>query len=573
MTHELPEEQDYAVAVHVAAPESMLIATPLGLSGTVTFGGAQGPATLIMTIASGRDAGEDTAAACAVALVDDARTLGADALRAAHRAWWQSFWAQSAVYYDDPALNQAWVMGLYALASSTRPHTSPPNLQGLWNQYDIPPWHTDYHFNVNMQESLWAACSANHPELQESFVRCLATDWRDEFRRFAEEQFAAPGLAIPFCTDWRGRAIGGWPLGVELCPTAWAAQHLWWQWRFTGDLALLRDTVYPFLEESCAFYRHLLVRGADGDYHIELSHSPEQVCPREGGGSQLIFGRDPAIDIALVRELFTNAATASDALGLDASVAEEYRAVAQALPPLPTHQGVLVDYATAFFPWGDAPGMFPWSHRHPSRLVPIFPCEEIGLHSPAEQLQLGRDSFHEFRSYGTMDSTGWSLVFQACIAARLGLAVEAEEALRVTCERFLLGGLLSSHNDLQGAHGPLFQIEALLGFPAAMNEMLLQAVGGVLRVFPALPAGRRAAFTQLRAPGGVLVSAAHDGTGVTALQLRCEQAQVIQLLNPYPGEMVMLRGDDGVEVVTPTPIITWSAQPGVNYHIMPAGSC
>ena len=107
---------------------------------------------------------------------------------------------------------------------------------------------------------------------------------------------------MPFCHDWLGRSLGGWVFDVELSTTAWAAQHLWWQYRYTGDLNLLRDDIYPFLREVAEFYAHVLVKDAAGQYNFELSHSPEQTwyCGPGLGRQEVVVGRNPALDIALV---------------------------------------------------------------------------------------------------------------------------------------------------------------------------------------------------------------------------------------------------------------------------------
>ncbi len=175
----------------------------------------------------------------------------------------------------------------------------------------------------------------------------------------------------------------------------------------------------------------------------------------------------------------------------------------------------MIDHEINYLPEGDRPGRFPYSHRTPARLVPVWPCAEIGLHHDVE---LGRRSYREFLSYGNEDFSGWSYTFQACIAARLGLAAEA---LRELGDHFTYPGGLTSHNRMNSEVGPVFQIEALLAAPAAINEMLVHRTpDGVIRLFPAWPTGTRARFENLRVPGGILVSAEFDGARTTGVQLR-----------------------------------------------------
>ena len=576
MEHRLFENIFYAAAVSARARGFEAGASPHGLRGTVEFGGEKGKAIMVLALASGRDARcespSDLAAQMAAKLEND----DLQRLRREHRRWWKDFWSKSEVQYEDPKVEQLWTMGLYALGCSTRPDKSPPHLQGIWNQHDAPAWHGDFHFNVNVEESHWGACSSNHPELQEAFVRVLIHDWREELRRFAREQYGAPGLAVPFCADWLGRAIHGWPLAAECCNTAWAAQHVWWQWLYIGDVDRLRTEFYPFLRECCEFYLYIMALGEDGLYHFELSHSPEQECKDSSDQRIIVMGRDPAIDLAFVRYLFSAVIEAAGLLNLDDPLTERCRDVLEHLPPLPTLDGFLIDQATGFFGAdGERAGFFPKCHRHPSRLAAVFPCGQIGLSSDPETLRLGRRSFAEFRSYGNDNFTGWSEAFQACIAARLGLAEEAEGCLKRLVDFYSFAGLLLSHDSFSENYGynphrgGTFQMDALMGAVAGVNEMLLQDAGGILRVFPAVPLGRRAAFRNLRAPRGLLVSAQWDGRTATEVSILAEREAQIRLANPWPQQPVRLeKGGEKPERMEGA-VLTWTAKKGSTCRLSP----
>lgn len=551
--HDLPESGSYAVALGVEGAGLNAAATALGLGGKLSFGGAAGPARILLSVVSGRDAGAEDVAVAAARLLEAAAAIAPDELREPHREWWAAFWDKSEITYENEDIARFWCFGVYALAASSRPGKSPPHLQGIWNQYDVPPWHADFHFNTNLQECHWIACPSNHPELQDALVRALTRDWRRQFRDYAATAYGAPGLAVPLCCDWLGRALGWGPLSVELGMTAWMAQHLWKQWLFTHDRVLLRDDVHPFLGECVEFYRDVLHRREDGLYHVELSHSPEQVARDKGGGHYFVFGSDPTLDLVFIKALFEAYVEASGVLGIDGPLVEAAREIVGHLPEPATLDGVLIDYAVGFFREGDAPGRLPVSHRHPSRLVGIFPGDEIGLHSPSEKLELGRKSFREFLSYGDEGFTGWSVAWQAAIAARLGLAEEAEERLAMLKRHFTLAGLLNSHNSLDDSYGfpggALFQLEGSLGAAAAVNEMLLQSVHGFVRLFPGVPTNREASFKNLRAEGALLVSAAKDGAGVLFAEFAAEADCEFTLANPWPGKRVKLEERGAVRLI------------------------
>jgi len=57
----------------------------------------------------------------------------------------------------------------------------PANLQGLWNDSNRPPWHSDYHANINVQMNYWPAEPANLPECHLPFFDLVSSQlpaWR-----------------------------------------------------------------------------------------------------------------------------------------------------------------------------------------------------------------------------------------------------------------------------------------------------------------------------------------------------------------------------------------------------------
>ena len=69
---------------------------------------------------------------------------------------------KEAVKTTDPELEALMFQyGRYLLLSCSRPGSLPANLQGLWNDSNTPPWHSDYHTNINIQMNYWPAEVAN----------------------------------------------------------------------------------------------------------------------------------------------------------------------------------------------------------------------------------------------------------------------------------------------------------------------------------------------------------------------------------------------------------------------------
>ena len=74
----------------------------------------------------------------------------------------------------DPDLDELMFQyGRYLLIACSRPGTLPANLQGLWNDRNNPPWHADYHSNINLQMNYWLAETANLPECHRPLLDLL----------------------------------------------------------------------------------------------------------------------------------------------------------------------------------------------------------------------------------------------------------------------------------------------------------------------------------------------------------------------------------------------------------------
>ena len=196
------------------------------------------------------------------------RALDTDAparLETAHRRWWSDFWKRSSVSLPDVKLERLWRAGVYFMASSTQPGKQAPGLQGIWNGYNRPGWHTDYHTDMNVQMCFWPSYSANHFDLTEPYYRLFAVEMVPEARRQAQQFFRRRGLYYATAPGPHGHDLAApwmWPFGG-----AWVAQHFWWHYLYSGDVAFLCQ-YYPFLKEVAAFCEDFMHKNAAGSYDI-----------------------------------------------------------------------------------------------------------------------------------------------------------------------------------------------------------------------------------------------------------------------------------------------------------------
>ena len=93
-----------------------------------------------------------------------ALTTGYKRLFDEHVKWWNDFWARSSVNIPDPVIQQHYNLVQYFYGAASRKGAPPMPLQGVWtaDAGSLPPWHGDYHNDLNTQLTYWAYLESNH---------------------------------------------------------------------------------------------------------------------------------------------------------------------------------------------------------------------------------------------------------------------------------------------------------------------------------------------------------------------------------------------------------------------------
>ena len=480
---------------------------------------------LILTIPPQSDSG---GVAAARGTLERLRSEGPEKLRLSHQQWWRSRWARSSVEIPDPALKRLWINGLYKLASSSY-KGAPTNLQGLWPpDGEIPPGRGDYHCDMNVQETYWPAYSSNQLDLVEPLNRWLLNSVVPENEKLTRRFFGVEGLWFGTALDMKGRLIGGennWmTVQYWLGAGAWMAQHVWWYWSYSQDKAWLERHGYPLLKKSLAFFEHILEAGPDGRLHIPLSTSPEFYS-----NDLESWSPDPTCDLSLVRNLIRYTSAAAGVLGVDLAKRGEWMKMDARLAPYPVGKGGLkVQPDTDYFR----------SHRHPMHLFPIFPGEDLTVEGSLSDRKLIEESIRMWVHKGTGEWTGWSYPYGSMIASRARRGNHALQLLETYQAAYIWPNGFHVNGDYKKRGFSFFEyepftVEAECAFTAAVNEMLLQSWGGRLRIFPALPdEWTDVAFRDLRAEGGLLVSAEMRRGEIVSATIRSEQGGEAKVVFP-----------------------------------------
>ena len=406
------------------------------------------------------------------------------------------------------------------LASSGFGCARPANLQGVWNGDYSPAWAAAYFFNENVQLMYAQALRGGMPETLLPLFDLLDR-FRDDFRANARRLWGCRGILLPvFMGDRSGLKDNFQPHCVHWTGAgAWIASFHWDYWLWTGDRAFLRDRAWPFLREVALFYEDFLAPGPDGLLHAAPAISPENK-PTVDGRAENGVSADPTMEIALVRELLTNALAAAAELGVEDAQTARWREMLGRLPSYRTRpDGALCEWIDPRFGDNDR-------HRHLSHLYPLFPGREIAPHRDAALFEAARRAAEARLATGLADQTGWSLAHLACVWARLGEGDRALGCLELLLRCCTGPNLFTRHNDwrgmgvtLEALHGtqPAVQLDAAYGFAAAVQEMLLGADETTLRLLPALPrAWTRGSVAGLRAPGGLRVDLEWEAAAVPA---------------------------------------------------------
>lgn len=462
----------------------------------------------------------------------------ADALRQAHDTWWRDFWAQSSVRLSDELLETQWYADQYALACCCGHPAFPPGLFGNFIRTDDVPWHGDYHLNYNYQAPFYGVFAANRPALSNGYEAPLL-DFMPEGERNAREFLGCRGIYYPVGIGPKGLNTSHAPslehdelfLGQK-SDAAYGAVIPILRWNATRDTDYAAR-VYPYVRAVAQFFEDYM-DFEDGRYRIKNDAIHEVPFYWAGFtyGCEDDFSTDTnnLLTLGLLRMLFPAAADMADALGVDADCAQVWRAIPEKLSPFPTftYKGREVFRYTE--------RGRDWNRGNTLCTQHIFPAGAIHLGSDARLLELARNTFSvEDRS---LDDNGANSYLPA--GARIGTDERTlTRALRRHIRKYRLQNGLFDHAGGGLEHNTMTM--------TTVNEMLLQSVGGVIRLFPVWRSD--ASFETLRADGAFLVSASRRGGTVGEVRVFSEKGGLLRMENPFKAALVT-RGDGATAEVS-----------------------
>ncbi len=468
-------------------------------------------------IATARGTKKRSAATSARALLPASAGFWTAAEKASS-AWWRAFW-KDAPDIDTPNrdLDELFTLGLYKFGSAMRDGKFPCGLQGPWiEDYRLPPWSADFHFNINVQMCYWPAFLTGRADVLRPLFDMMLS-WTPKLRKNAEHFLGIKdGVMLPHAVDDRGTCMGNFWTGViDHGCTMWMADFLWRYYRLTGDRKFLREKAFPFMSGAINTFYAMLEKTEGGALSLPVGVSPEY-----GGSGMRAWGRDPSFQLAAAHRLVDDLLDAAKTLRVAPDA--RWTAVHERLPRYTT-ASVPIEFsqkgAEVIALWKGK--TLSESHRHHSHMGAIAPFDVIDCDDPSLR-KLIDNTYRNWMEKGYSGWSGWCLTWASMLHARVGNGEMAELMLDFLVRLYTNKGHATRHDvaaagfSWMGGDGikacfkdqrHIMQLDAAMGAVVAVGEMFVHEKRGELQFFKGVPARwRDCSFKNFTTPDGKRVS-------------------------------------------------------------------
>ena len=443
-----------------------------------------------------------------------------------HIDWWNDYWKRSSVSIPDPVLERQYYLDMYKFGCVARKNTPPISLQAIWTADDgkLPPWKGDLHHDLNTELSYWPGYAGNHLDLTEGFTNWL---WKlkEENKKWTRQYFEIDGLNVPGVTTISGKPMGGW-IQYSMSPTtsAWLAQHIYWQWKYSMDKRFLTEKTLPYLQDICRFLENLAELSDNGIRKLPLSSTPEY----NDNSIKAWFTNWTSYDLALVKKAFQMLWNSY----LNLNREEEAKYWLRQWTTLPEFNANETGLTIA------VDQNLEHAHRHQNHLHAIHPLGLLNVEDSAQKIII-ENSLKQIEKLGTRQWVGYSFAWIASIYARAQNGDSAAANLKKFATNFVSSNSFHLNGDQKGGqysdftYRP-FTLEGNFAFAQGIHEMLLQSHKGFIEVFPAIPKEwENVSFRTLRAEGAFLISAKKENGVTMEVKIKSEAGEILRIKLPF----------------------------------------
>jgi len=423
------------------------------------------------------------------------------ALRERHLADWRDYFAASEIVVPDARIRALSDMARYHLRCVATEWSIPVGIvQSHW-QGKIFAFDEMYAaqglLSSGQFETARVAADFRAATVKDACIRCNKNPSKP-FRGFGA-RWLWEGM--------EGNTIEGSPIGYwfdHIFHQAAIAQTVWSYYRYTDDLAWLKQKGYDVLRECALFFRRLYVQDMpDGTSFVTKCTDLERLGP----GHERAFMTTCGVIMTL-----RTAAEAAELVGQDADLVADFRACADRLVlSLPEKDGRYVAY----------PGC---TDESMGTLAGLYPFRTFDR-SNAAQVKAVRHFLANGEAFGNMYATGrricpWYAATMAMASLRAG--DDKHPPMRWLTEAFRSAGCWGEYWEINEPGVSQFRpwfMTAAGNCLYAINQLFVADMDGALHLAAGVPDAWRAFSFRLPAPGGLTIRMAVKDDRLTELSV------------------------------------------------------
>lgn len=460
-----------------------------------------------------------------------------DFLRRKNSLWWKNYWSTvPAINLPNEKLQFVYRYGLYRFAGFTNPAGVPATLQGPWiEEYQMPPWSSDYHFNINVQLCYAPAYQTGKLQHLKPLFQ-MVWSWRERLQHNAYLFCGIKdGYILPHAVDDRGISMGGfWTGTIDHGCTAWVAKMMYDYWLYGGEKDFLAEVAFPFMAGAMRVFEAMLKRRGESWY------LPVSVSPEYRGSSINAWGANSSFQLACIHWLIEALVNTCEVL--KQKVNPLWLDIQKNLPRACVQEK---NGQKKIMLWEGTD--LEESHRHHSHLAGLVPFDVIDLND-AYWRQVINNTYDWWWRLGMGLWSGWCIPWAAMIHARVGSPEIAEALIEYWQRLYTNQGYASLHDPLIykrnlvekpvyriGENSEVMQMDATMAATAAVMDFLVHTRRGIHYLFCGAPeTWREVSFEKIRTPGGFLVSAERIKNITTRIEVTSLRNGTFRLATPWP---------------------------------------